>query len=169
MKSILFAAAVSAACVVASPVAAHPEDQAINAVYASLVRARAAGDVANMTGAFAPEALLVDARPGPVISGAELAERLRPQAERLRTDGVRVDTGYRIERRSMSGDIAMDAGYMRQTITRPGGAAQVRYARFLVTLRRGADGWRIIGDAAMPATEAQWASATPAEGLHHDG
>ena len=169
MKFVLFAAAVSAACIVASPAAAHPEDRAINAVYASLARARTAHDVAGMTAAFAPDGLLIDARPGPAVSGAELGARLAPMAERLRAEGVAIATGYRIERRSVSGDVAMDAGYMRQTMTRSDGTAQARYARFLVTLRRGADGWRIIGDAAMPATEAQWASAAPAEGLHHDG
>lgn len=169
MKSILCVAAVSAACVLASPAAAHPEDGAINAVYANLARARTAHDVAGMTAAFAPDGLLIDARPGPAISGAELGARLEPMAARLRSEGHAIATAYRIERRSVSGDVAMDAGYMRQTITRPDGEAFVRHARFLVTLRRSPDGWRILGDAAMPATEAQWAAATPVEGLHHDG
>lgn len=161
LAAVLFAAAV--------PAAAHPEDDAINAVYAGLVRARTAGDVAGMTAAFAPEALLVDARPGPAISGADLAERLRPQAARLTADGVRIDTGYRIERRAVNGEIAVDAGYMRQTMVRPDGQAQARYARFLITLRRGPEGWRIIGDSSMPAPEAAWAATVPADGLHHDG
>jgi ketosteroid isomerase-like protein len=170
MKSIRGSTALAAVPVAtAAPAVAHPEDSSINAVYAGLVRARAAGDVTGMTAAFAPEALLVDARPGPAVSGAELAERLRPQAARLAADGVRIDTRYRIERRAVNGEVAVDAGYMRQTMVRPNGQAQDRYARFLVTLRRGLEGWKIIGDSNMPATEAAWAAAAPMDGLHHDG
>lgn len=169
MRTVLHSAALAAVILIASPAAAHPEDAAINAVYAELARARTQGDVAGMAAAFAPEALLIDARPGPAISGGELAGRLAPQAERLRVDGVRIDTGYRIERRSVIGDVALDAGYMRQTMARADGQAQTRYARFLVTLRRGPDGWRIIGDSSMPSTEAAWSGAARVDGLHYDG
>ena len=65
--------------------------------------------------------------------------------------------------------IALDAGYMRQTIRRGDGQSMTRYARFLVTLQRGADGaWRIIGDASMPADEAAWTALRQTEGLHFD-
>src|SRR5688572_5964186 len=120
----------------AAPAAANPEDGAINAVYQRLASARAAGDVHGMASAFAPGALLVDARPGPAISGAELSGRLRPMAERLRNENARVETGYRVERRSVMGAIAVDAGYMRQDIHRTDGRAMTRYARFLVTMER---------------------------------
>lgn len=155
----------------ASPaLAANPEDPSINAVYQRLAAARAAGDVAGMAGAFGPEGLLVDQRPGPAIAGSELAARLRPMAERLRADNVRIDTAYRIERRSVTGDVALDAGYMRQSLRRPDGQAMTRYARFLVTMRRGGDGqWRIIGDASMTADETAWTALTAREGLHFDG
>ena len=153
----------------ASPAAAHVEDEALNGVYRRLASARTAGDVEGMTGAFGSDGLLVDQRPGPVISGAELAARLRPMAERLRADNVRVDTAYRIERRSVMGDIALDAGYMRQMLRRSDGQSSVRYARFLVTMQRGADGWRIIGDASMPAEEAAWTALSARDGLHFDG
>ena len=106
---------------VASPAAAHVEDEALNGVYRRLAAARAAGDVEGMTGAFGADRLLVDQRPGPVISGGELAARLRPMAERLRADNVSIATAYRIERRSVMGDIALDAGYMRQMLRRPDG------------------------------------------------
>jgi ketosteroid isomerase-like protein len=155
--------------VAASPAAAQAENEALNGVYRQLSAARAAGDVEGMAGAFGPAGLLVDQRPGPVISGAELGARLRPMAERLRADNVRIDTAYRIERRSMMGDIAIDAGYMRQTLRRPDGQVSARYARFLVTMRRGANGWRIIGDASMPADEAAWIALARREGLHFDG
>ena len=161
-----FAAAVAAA----PAAAANAEDAALNRVYTELAAARARHDVAAMASAFAPEALLIDQRPGPPTSGAELAERLRPMAARIVADGVSLDTAYRVERRSVSGDIAVDAGYMRQTLTRPGGEPMIRYARFLVTFRRGANGaWRIVGDASMPATEAQWDAAPRVDGLQYGG
>ena len=162
---------VSAALVVmASPAAAaNAEDAALNGVYSSLVRARAAGDVASMAGAFGSQGLLIDARPGPAISGAELEARLKPMADRIKADGVKIDTAYRVERRSVMDDVAVDVGYMRQTMARPGAAPMVRHFRFLVTMRRGADGnWRIIGDASMPAEEAAFADVARTAGLHHD-
>jgi uncharacterized protein (TIGR02246 family) len=163
-----FAAVVAAA--VAPAAAANPEDAALNRVYTELAAARARHDVAGMASAFAPEALLVDPRPGPPILGTELAERLRPMAARIVADGVSLDTAYRVERRSVSGDVAVDAGFMRQTVTRPGAEPNIRYARFLVTMRRGADGaWRIVGDASMPATQAQWDAAARVGGLQYGG
>lgn len=154
----------------AAPAAAHPQDEAINAVYGRLSKAREAHDSAGMAGGFTPDAILIDARPGPAISGGELETRLRPMAQRLVADRVAVATGYRVERRSVTGDVAVDAGYMRQAMTRPDGQAGIRYARFLVAMQRQADGrWLIIGDASMPADEAAWNGAAKVAGLHHDG
>ena len=160
---------VAAFVTLAIPCKATSEDAAINAVYAELARARTANDVAGMSGAFAADGLLVDARPGPVISGSELAARLQPMRDRLIADRVRIDTQYRVERRSLMGDVAVDAGFMRQSFARPVGESQVRYARFLVTMRREASGWRIIADASMPATEEAWNAVSRGDGRHFDG
>ncbi|RAK63696.1 DUF4440 domain-containing protein [Phenylobacterium kunshanense] len=154
----------------ATPAWAHPEDAGLNAVYAGLAKARAANDVTGMASHFHPQGLLVDARPGPALPGGELAARLAPQAERIAKDGVSIQTAYRIERRQvLEGGIALDAGYMRQAFRRPGADEQVRYARFLVTLKREADGrWKILGDASMPSTAEVWAALTPQDGLAFD-
>ncbi len=153
----------------APAIAAHPQDGAINAVYARLAAARAAHDVPGMAAAFGGEGLLIDQRPQPALSGAELAARLEPMAARLRADNVSLGTAYRVERRSVMDDLAVDAGYMRQQMHRPGGQQMTRYARFLVTMRRQGDGsWRIIADASMPAEEAAWTALTAREGLHFD-
>lgn len=165
----LFGLMVVATMACAPARAANAEDDALNAVYGRLSQARAASDAPGMAASFAPGALLVDARPGPAITGAELEARLRPMAARIVAEGVHIETGYRIERRSVMGDIAVDAGYLRQAMTRPGGAAQLRYARFLVTMRRDAAGWRIVGDASMSASEEAWNGATRQAGLHFDG
>lgn len=154
----------------ATPAFAHQQDAALNGVYAKLASARAANDLPGMTGNFAAEGLLVDARPGPVISGGELEARIKPMLERIVSEKGRIDTSYRIERRSVIGDIALDAGFMRQSVNRPGAAPMIRYARFLVTMKRGEDGqWRIIGDASMPAQQAAFDSLKRQEGLHFDG
>ena len=169
-RSIALVLGAVIAGVAAPAAAANPEDAAINAVYTGLSRARAASDVAGMSGVFPAGAILIDARPGPAIGGgSELVARLRPTAERIVADGVRIDTAYRIERRSVMGDVAVDAGYMRQSVNRPGAEPMVRHARFLVTLRRGADGrWLIIADASMPAEAAAWTGAARVEGLLYD-
>ena len=170
MKFVAFAAAV-AATLIAAPAAAHPADDAINQLYGRLTEAKAHNDAAGIAAAFAPEALLIDARPGAATSGAELAARLAPMAARMSADGVTVATQYRIERRSIAGEIAVDAGYMRTEMRRPAGGEQpmTMITRFLVTLRRQADGsWRILSDASMPSTEAAWTGAVRAEGLRYD-
>lgn len=169
MRFVAFAAAV-AATLIAAPAAAHPADDAINQLYGRLTEAKAHNDAAGIAAAFAPEALLIDARPGAATSGAELAARLAPMAARMSADGVTVATQYRIERRSFAGDVAIDAGYMRQEMRRAAGAQPMTMiTRFLVTLRRQADGsWRILSDASMPSTEAAWTGAVRAEGLRYD-
>lgn len=153
----------------AAPAAAHVEDAALNQVYVNLREARAAHDVSRMASAFGPEGLLIDSRPGPTIAGSELGKRLEPMAARIKAEGVKVDTAYRIERRSVMGDVAVDAGYMRQTMVRPDGQGGVRYSRFLVTMRRDPHtGWRIIGDASMAAERAAFDGVKRSDGLHFD-
>lgn len=169
MHLIIRSAAAIAALSSAHAAMAAEADPALNSVYSDLARARAAHDVAGMAGAFGAEGLLVDARPGPAISGAELAGRLQPMAERIRAEGVRIDTDYRLERRSVMGDIAIDAGYMRQMMVRPDGQSTTRFSRFLVTMKKDGDGrWRIVGDASMPANQAAFDALRPVPGLHFD-
>ena len=169
MKACLLLLTLFGMSVAAPAAAASADDAAINRVYSLLASRRAANDAAGMASAFAPQGLLVDARPGPAIAGGELEARLRPMAERVTADRLTIRTAYRVERRSVMGDVAVDAGYMRQAVARPEGQPNVRYSRFLVTLRRGADGaWRIIGDASMPSTEEVWSALPRTEGLQFD-
>jgi ketosteroid isomerase-like protein len=170
MRKLILCLLPLAALAAGPAAAANPEDEALNSVYRGLVESRSRSDVAGMAAAFGSEALLIDQRPMPAISGAELADRLRPMAARIVADNVRIDTAYRVERRSVSGDLAIDAGYMRQSLARPGAEPMVRYSRFLVTMRRGESGaWRIVADASMPSTEEAWDSVARSEGLLHGG
>jgi ketosteroid isomerase-like protein len=154
----------------AAPVAAaEAEYPLLNKVYVNLSHARAAHDVPGMASAFSSKGLLIDARPGPAISGGELGKRLESMSARIKADGVKIETAYRIERRSVIGDVAVDVGYMRQTMMRPDGQRSVRYSRFLVTMRHFPEtGWRIIGDASMPAEQAAFDGLSPSDGLHFD-
>ncbi len=85
-------------------------------------------------------------------------------------DGVSISSAYRVEKRQVLKDgVALDAGYMRQAMKREGMAEQVRYARFLVTMKRDKSGaWKILADAAMPSTAEVWNALTPQAGLTFD-
>jgi uncharacterized protein (TIGR02246 family) len=169
MQKLMRAAMTAAFLTFALPAAAHPQDEPINAVYSAIAAAKARNDAPGIAASFAPEALVIDARPGPAASGAELAGRLGAMASRMARDQARVSTQYRIERRSVAGDLAIDAGYMRQSVAAPGMNMPPMVTRFLVTLRRQGDGrWRVMADASMPATEAAWAAATRQPGLKFD-
>jgi hypothetical protein len=60
----------------------------------------------------------VDARPEPVVSGAELGDRLKPMANPVKTEDINIETPYRLERRSVMDDVVIDAEYTRQTVER---------------------------------------------------
>lgn len=165
---LLIAALLSSA---ASAQASEGGDRGPNGVYARLATARAAHDVPGMAAVFDPKALLIDARSPAPVSGGELAARLAPQRDQLVNDRVAIETTYRVERRQHLGDgLAVDAGYMRQTLKRGDATPQVRYAKFLVTLKQGDDGvWRIVADAAMPSTAEAWEMLVPQPGLVFGG
>lgn len=171
MTARIILAATLIAASAAGSAAAAPQDGAINAVYAGLSASRAAHDVAGMAAPFHAQALLIDARPAPPVAGRDLATVLAPQRDRLVKDAVQIESLYRIERREVIGErLAIDAGYMRQAMKREGAAEMVRYARFMVTLHKDADGkWRIVGDAALPSNAEAWGALKPQDGLKFDG
>jgi ketosteroid isomerase-like protein len=161
--------ALAAALLAASPAAAaNPEDGALNQVYDTVARGKAEGAVETFVGAFGERAVVLDHRPGPTLVGPEFRKVIEQMAPRLKADGVKVDARYRVERRVVDGDVAIDSGYMRQAMVLPDGRRQVRYMKFLVTMRRHATGWKIVADASMPSTEEMWNAIPRSEGLKHD-
>lgn len=163
-----FAPAVALLCV-ATALPAHPQDEALNQIYGRLIAARAAGDLAGMIGPFPAEAILIDSRKLPALGGGdELQAQLASMAARLKADNASVASSYRVERRSIRKDLAIDAGYMRMMITIPGRDPMVRYARYLVAFQRAGDGWQIMGDANMPSDAAAWDAVRTVPGLRHD-
>ena len=146
-------------------------DPALNAIYERLAAAKAENAPEKVASEFAAQATLISARPGPPIRGDALAGALRPMAERLKSEKVTVSTAYRVESRRVLGDVALDSGYMRTLFAAPAGAARPRdmYNRFLVTFRKKSGGdWKIVGDASLPATSADWDKAARTEGLKFD-
>ena len=94
-------------------------------------------------------------------------------ADRLKADGAVVRADYRVIRRIVSGGIAVDTGFRRQTMTSAKAAGPqpgTQYHKFLVVAQRQSDGsWKIVRDASLPATKEAWDGALRVEGLKYDG
>ena len=149
--------------------AEQTENTSLDIYYDRLAQARAT-NFAAIAESFHPEGLFVflgPQGPGPVVSGDEVPRRAQGIAERMRADGMTMTTGYRIEKRSVMGDLAVDTGYMRSTQTMNGNSRS-NYARFLITLRREGDTWRVISDAAWPSNEAAYDAVPRTPGLRYD-
>jgi len=163
-----------AALIAATPAAAaNPADAAINAMYESIAAGVAANSGEGVVAAFADEAVVLDARPGPPAEGPAFRAAIQKMAERLKADGVQVKADYRVTRRIVSGDLAVDTGFRRQTmaVAKPDGPQPgTQYHKFLVVAQRQADGrWKIVRDASLPASKEAWDAAPRVDGLKYDG
>jgi len=148
-----------------------PPNEAVNAVYDRLVVAKNSRNAAAIVAEFDPRSIVVDPRPLPAASGASIAEPLQKMMARLTANDVKVETRYRIEKREMFGDYAVDSGYMQMRfIAKPGaGKPDDMVTRFLTTLQREPDGsYRIVGDASFLAVPGDWEKLRPVTGLHYD-
>ena len=139
--------------IASAPALAHPDDSAINALYDRIGAAKSDNDATAWVGSFAPGALIDDSRARAAANDQELKAIVTPMTERLRREGGAITVQYRVARRTVSGDTAVDSGLMRQVVTAPAADPRPIIMRFLVTLQRQPDGvWRILGDAAFSAT-----------------
>jgi uncharacterized protein (TIGR02246 family) len=165
--------AVAFAVASAAPAAAaNPDDAALNRLYEAVAAGVAANSAEAIVAAFADDAVVLDPRPNPPAVGAAFRDGIGRMAAKLKADGVKVTSEYRIERRLVAGDLAVDTGYRRLAfVPAAGGAApSVQYHKFLVVARRRRDGsWKILRDASLPASEAAWAGAVRSDGLKYDG
>jgi len=170
---IMLPAVLGAALLVAVvPASAHPADGALNHLYETIAAGVAVNAGEQVTGAFAADAVVLDPRPGPPATGEAFRAGIARMADRLKADGVEVKAEYRIVRRMVSGDVAVDVGYRRQSmsVTKPGGPMPgTQYQKFLVVAQRQADGgWKIVRDASLPASKEAWDAAERTEGLKYD-
>jgi len=172
MRFPVFGAAL--ALVAAAPAAAaDPADGAINRLYEAIAAGVAANSGEGVTSAFADDAMVLDPRPGAPVEGAAFRAGIQRMADRLKAEGVQVKADYRVVRRIVSGDMAIDTGFRRQTMVTTkaeGPQPGTQYQKFLVVARRQADGrWRIVRDASLPASKEAWDGAARVEGLKYDG
>ncbi|HEY0312680.1 MAG TPA: hypothetical protein VGC56_09315 [Allosphingosinicella sp.] len=170
---MMLPAVLGLAFVVASvPASGHPADGALNHLYETIAAGVAVNSGEQVTGAFAADAMVLDPRPGPPASGDAFRTGIARMAERLKADGAEVKADYRIVRRMVTGDVAVDVGYRRQSmaVTRPGGPMPgTQYQKFLVVAQHQADGgWKIVRDASLPASKEAWDAAERTEGLKYD-
>lgn len=148
-----------------------PPNDAINAVYDRLVVAKNSRNALAIVAEFDPRSIVVDPRPLPAASGASIAEPLQRMMARLTANDVKVETRYRIEKREMFGEYAVDSGYMQMRFSaKPGvGKPDDMVTRFLTTLQKGPDGrYHIVGDASFLAAAGDWDKLQPVAGLHYD-
>jgi uncharacterized protein (TIGR02246 family) len=152
--------------------AASRDDAALNRIYEAVAAGVAANSAEAIVAAFADDAVVLDPRPSPPAVGAAFRDGVRRMAAKLKADGVTVTSEYRIERRVVAGDLAVDTGYRRLAFMPAAGgpAPMIQYYKFLVVARRQREGsWKILRDASLPASEAAWAGAVRTDGLKYDG
>lgn len=172
MRMMLPAVLGGALLAVGVPASAYPADGALNRLYETIAAGVAVNSAEQVTGAFAADAVVLDSRPGPPAGGDAFRAGIARMAERLKADGVEVKADYRVIRRMVTGDVAVDVGYRRQSMagTKPGGPVPgTQYQKFLVVAQRQADGgWKIVRDASLPASKEAWDAAARTEGLKYD-
>lgn len=164
----------AAALALAAPAAAEDKaDAALNRMYETIAAAVAVNSGEGVAGAFAADAMVLDPRPAAPAEGAAFRTSIQRMAERLKADGVTAKSEYRVVRRIVSGDLAVDTGYrhMTMTVAKPGGPMPGdQYHKFLVVAQRQGDGsWKIVRDASLPASKEAWDAAPRTAGLKYDG
>lgn len=143
----------------------------VNAIYDRIAEGIRTHDPEMSRRAYTADAAYLPPNPGPIDQGERLHGLMRGSAERLKTDQVAMTISYRVARRTLAGNTAIDMGYYRTAMKRgTDGAEQVRYSKFLLTARREPDGtWKISHDASLPATKEAYEAAQPVAGLKYDG
>lgn len=156
----------------AAPAAADTNTNTdVNAIYERMAEGIRTHDPEMSRKTYTADAAYLPPNPGPIDQGERLHALMRGSGERLKADQVAMTISYRVVRRTLAGNTAIDMGYYRTTMKRgTDGAEQVRYNKFLLTARREPDGtWRISHDASLPSSKEAYEAATPVAGLKFDG
>lgn len=173
MKCLWIAAGAASIALAAPAAGQNSADAALNRMYEAIAAGVAANSGEGVVSAFAVDAMVLDPRPGAPTEGTAFRAGIARMAERLKADGVQVKADYRIVRRIVSGDLAVDTGFRRQTMTTAkadGPQPGTQYHKFLVVAQRQAGGgWKIVRDASLPASKEAWDAAVRTEGLKYDG
>lgn len=143
----------------------------VNAIYERIAAAARDQDPLLSRRAYAPDAVFLDERRPGMQAGDELHESMRGSMEALRESGAQARISYRVTGRTVQGNIAIDSGYYRVSITPSDRetSPSASYRKFLVAAERREDGrWHITHDASLPSSQEAYDSAQPVAGLRYD-
>jgi uncharacterized protein (TIGR02246 family) len=132
------------------PTAAQASDAAANAVYDRMVAAYKAYDPAQLETVYAPDATYLSRSGRLDIHRRDQVRRgLTGYIQQLKTKGSKVDMKFRVVERKRFGDVYVDNGYVRTTVTPADGTApQVTTGKFLTVLAKQPGGhWSFVSDA----------------------
>jgi len=159
------------AIALASAPAASGINAELNDIYERIAAAAAQRDPLLSRQAYSPDAAFLDERRPAMQIGDELHQSMRESMEALGRSGAQARISYRVARRSVQGNVAIDSGYYRVVFTPPGEGASpaASYRKFLVTAERLSDGnWYITNDASLPSSQEAYERSEPSAGLKFD-
>jgi uncharacterized protein (TIGR02246 family) len=159
---LCFVVAFAAACATAR------EGGDINEPYRHFTKGYAALDAAELAQGYAADATYVQPPPTLVQRGREeIRADFARGFEAAAKSGSRRAIAFRVLKREVHGDLAYDIGFARVTAIPAEGAPRQSYGKWVVVLRRDADGvWRFVADCYSPADQAMFetsGSFDPAE------
>ena len=159
------------ALALASTPAPGDVDIQVNAIYERIAAAARDQDSLLSRRAYAPDAVFLDERRPGLQVGHELHESMRGSMEALRASGAQARISYRVVRRTIQGNVAIDSGFYRVSITASDRetSPSASYRKFLLAAERREDGsWHITHDASLPSSREAYDSAQPVAGLRFD-
>jgi ketosteroid isomerase-like protein len=138
----------------------------IHAVYEAFSRAYETLDIDLLRARYTPDCRYLPAGSGsvPVQTCDDAMAGFEAMFASARADGRRLGIAFRFVDRSVSGDLAHDVGYY-DVVSGPAGATDASadrhsYGKFVVVLKRGADGtWRIHVDGFSPTSREAYEQA----------
>lgn len=161
MRTISSTAAAVALLCFSSPGFAETDPVAaeLDAFWAGISKAAAAGDYDAMAGAYHPDAVLVSESRGKSLPIAEALAGWKPGIEATKRGEMSASVEFRFTERLNDRTTAHQTGIFRYEEQRPGGEPSVVYIHFealLVTQ----DGWKMLMEyQKQAATEAEWEAA----------
>lgn len=156
--------------ILASPIHGNVDAQ-INDLYERIDAAARDRDPELSRQAYAPDAVFLDEREATIQTGEVLHASMRESIEGLRRDGAAARISYRVVRRTVRENLAIDTGYYRVAVSPADrrAAPSIAYRKFLLAAEPRPDGrWQIIGDASLPSSQDAYDGAQPVSGLRFD-
>jgi ketosteroid isomerase-like protein len=136
-----------------------PVPAELDAFWAGIADAAAAGDFDAMASAYHDDAVLVSEARGKSVPIAMALAGWKPGIEATRRGEMSASVEFRFTDRLNDQDTAHQTGIFRYEESRPGSEPSVVYIHFEALLIR-KDGWKMLMEyQKQPASEAEWAAA----------